>query len=78
MTVKELKKEQLTELKIRYYDEILKDTEDRCISYGEMANIDEIVSDEKIFNEYSGYVFTDDDFSPIEITYHIIDDESGE
>ena len=66
MTVKELKRQQLEELKIHYYDEILRDTENRSISYGEMADIDEIVSDEKIFNEYTGYVFTDEDFSPVE------------
>lgn len=65
MNVRELKKEQLQELKMHYYDEILRDNEDRSISYGEMANIDEIVSDERIFNEYSGYMFSDDDFSPV-------------
>ena len=66
MTVKELKRQQLEELKIRYYDEILRDTEDRSISYGEIADINEIITDEKIFHEYANYIFTDEDFSPVE------------
>ena len=66
MTVRELKRQQLEELKIHYYDEILQEQEGRSISYGEMASIDELVTDEKIFNEYNGYIFTDDDFSPVE------------
>ena len=66
MTVRELKRQQLEELKIHYYDEIIQDQEGRSISYGEMAEIDELVTDEKIFNEYSGYIFTDEDFSPVE------------
>lgn len=77
MNVRELKKEQLQELKMHYYDEILRDTEDRSISYDEMVNIDEIVSDERIFNEYSGYMFSDDDFSPVinEQPLFVINDE---
>ena len=66
MTVKQLNRQQLEELKIHYYDEILQDTEDRSISYGEMANINDLISDEKIFNEYNGYIFTEEDFSPVE------------
>lgn len=66
MTVKELKRSQLQELKIKYLDDLLNEQEGRCISYGEMADIDEIISDEKIFHEFSGYCFTDEDFSPVE------------
>lgn len=66
MTVKELKREQLQELKQKYYDEKLQEQENRSISYGEMANIDEIVTDDEIIKEFDGYMFTDDDFSPVE------------
>lgn len=76
MTVKELKRSQLQELKIHYYDEILMENEERSISYGEMADIDEIITDEKIFHEYSGYIFTDEDFSPVE--EDIQDDNNGD
>ena len=72
MTVKELKRQQLEELKIHYYDEIIQDQEGRSISYGEMAAIDELVTDEKIFREYEGYIFTEDDFSPVEEESEII------
>ena len=71
MTVRELKRQQLQELKIKYLDDLLQEQEGRSISYGEMASIDELVTDEKIFNEFAGYVFTDEDFSPVE------EEESG-
>lgn len=57
-TVFELTREELTEVKTRYYCE----TNDN-VSWGEIANIDEIVTDEEIFEEYSEYFFVDDDFS---------------
>lgn len=66
MTVKDLKRQQLQELKAKYYDDMLQDTEGRSISYGEIAEIDEIVTDKKIFQEFDGYYFTDEDFSPVE------------
>lgn len=66
MTVKDLKRQQLQELKAKYYDDMLQDTEGRSISYGEIADIDEIVTDKKIFQEFDGYCFTDEDFSPVE------------
>lgn len=66
MTVKELKRQQLQELKCKYYDDILIENEKRGISYGEMLEIDNIISDEKIFEEFAGYCFTDEDFSPVE------------
>lgn len=52
MTVKELKRQQLQELKQKYYDEKLQEQENRSISYGEMANIDEIVTDDEIIKKY--------------------------
>ena len=57
MGVKELSREQLIELKINYYC-----NNNENVSYGELANIDEIVTDEEIFEEYSATIFTEDDF----------------
>ena len=62
MTVKELSQEQLQQLKIRYLDELLQEEEGRNISYGEMANIDEIVSDKIIYDLYESTTFVDEDF----------------
>jgi len=56
-SVYDLTREELIELKERYYCE-----ENYNISYGELANIDEIVSDEEILSEYDGYAFSNDDF----------------
>ena len=63
MNVKELNRDQLNELKGRYLDEKLYEKENRGASYGELANADEIVSDETIFEEYECYYFSNDDFS---------------
>lgn len=57
MSVKELSREQLIELKAMFYAE-----NNNNVSWGELANVDELVSDETIFNEYSGTIFTNDDF----------------
>ena len=62
MTINELSKEQFTELKWRYLDEIYQEETNESISLGEIAEIDNIISDEEILNEYSNYVFSDDDF----------------
>lgn len=62
MNVKELNKEQLQQLKIRYLDDLLQEEEGRNISYGEMANIDEIVSDKIIYDLYESTTFVDEDF----------------
>ena len=61
MTVKELSREQLTELKQSYYCNEVREGE--CVSYGELAAIDELVSDEEVFDFYDGTYFVDDDFS---------------
>lgn len=57
MSVKELSREQLIELKTRFYIE-----NNESVSYGELANIDELVSDEEVFNEYDSITFCNDDF----------------
>ena len=62
MSVKELNREQLEQLKIQYLDNLLMEEEDRNISYGEMVNINDIVSDELIFDLYGHIMFTDEDF----------------
>lgn len=56
-SVKELPREQLIELKQTYYCEMHK-----SVSWGELAAVDELVSDEEIFAHYEGVCFTDDDF----------------
>ena len=64
MEMKDLTKGQLAELKIKYLDGLLKKKENRNISYGEMAFIDDIIADddEDFINEFSGYSFVNDDF----------------
>lgn len=64
MEMKDLTKGQLAELKIKYLDELLIKKENRNISYGEMAFIDDIIADddEDFINEFSGYSFVNDDF----------------
>ena len=57
MKVTELTKEQLTELKERYYMEYNKN-----VSYGELANINELVTDAEVFKEYEHVDFVEDDF----------------
>jgi len=56
-TVYQLSKDELTELKARHYTE----THD-SVSYGELSQIDDLVSDQEIKEAYSGIDFVDDDF----------------
>lgn len=61
MTIKELNREQLTAVKQNYY--IQKQAENGAgVSYGELATIDELVTDAEIFEEYAATIFTPDDF----------------
>lgn len=62
MTINELTKEQFTELKWRYLDDIYQRETNESISLGEILEIDNIISDEEILEEYSSYIFSDDDF----------------
>lgn len=62
MTINELSKEQFTELKWRYLDEIYQEETNENISLGEIININNIISDEEIINKYDNYTFSDDDF----------------
>lgn len=57
MNVKELNRNQLEELKQRYYTE-----KNGNASYGELANINELVTDEEVMKEYDNVDFVEDDF----------------
>ena len=59
MTVYELNRDQLAELKARYYAD--KTGED--LSYDEIADIDNLVSDAEIFRASEDIEFSPDDFS---------------
>lgn len=56
MRVRDLNREQLEELKQHYY------CESHNTSWDDLVNIDTLVSDEEIFNEYSMVEFCNDDF----------------
>lgn len=58
MKVEELTREQLTELKQNYYCNVL----DNNASYGELADIDNLVSDKEVFEYYNGTIFVEEDF----------------
>ena len=64
MKLEDLSKEQLQQLKVQYLDNLLMEEENRGISYGEIANIDSIISDnDKDFvNTYNMYSFCEEDF----------------
>lgn len=57
MSVKDLTREQLIELKQKYYTE-----RNENVSYGELADIDNLVSDNEIFEEYGYITFVEEDF----------------
>lgn len=57
MNIKELTREQLQQVKQHYYME-----NNESVSWGELADIDELVSDEEIFKEYGHITFVEEDF----------------
>ena len=59
LSVRQLDRDQLTKIKQAYY--ILKN-ESTGTSYGELAAINDLVSDAEIFTEYDGVIFYKDDF----------------
>ena len=62
MTIKELTREPLQQVKQNYYTK--KQAENGAgVSYGELAQIDELVTDAEIYREFEGVIFTPDDFS---------------
>lgn len=58
MTVKELNRDQLVQLKQDYLTK-----NDENVSYGELADANDLVDDETIFDEYGNTIFSSDDFS---------------
>ena len=58
MKVYDLNRDQLIELKQHYYIDHI----DENPSYGELAEIDDLVSDEEVYKEYAGTDFVVDDF----------------
>lgn len=62
MSVKDLTSEQLEQLKVQYLDNLLMEEENRNISYMEIATINDLVSNDLIYDLYSNYVFVEEDF----------------
>lgn len=61
MKVTELTRDELTELKTRYYSDLL-DQKGETPSYGELSAIDELVTDEEVYQEYADVDFVKEDF----------------
>ena len=61
MTVYELNRDQLTELKQRTVSDEIYNTKGRTASYDELANA-ESIPDEKVLEKYEGVEFSNDDF----------------
>ena len=61
MKVTELSRDELTELKTRYYSDLL-DQRGETPSYGELSAIDELVTDEEVYQEYADVDFVKEDF----------------
>lgn len=57
MTVKELSKDELSELKQNYLIE-----NGQQVSYGMLADVNSLVTDERMYEEYEGVDFVPDDF----------------
>ena len=62
MTIQELNREQLTQVKQAYYMRKLEE-QGQGVSYGELANINELVTDAEIFEAEAGTIFTSEDFT---------------
>lgn len=57
MELKNLSKEQIIQLKQRLYCE-----RNENVSYGELVDIDNLVSDDEVKNEYGDIMFVEEDF----------------
>lgn len=63
MTVYELNRDQFSELKEAFLAQHLVECGDEeFISYELLADADELIPDEAIFEAYEGVIFTEDDF----------------
>lgn len=61
MTVQDLNREQLQQVKVNYYTNDCNEP-DGPLSYGDILGIDNIVSDEEVYEAYAGVDFVKDDF----------------
>ena len=61
MTVQDLNREQLQQVKVNYYTNDCNEP-NGPLSYGEILDIDNIVSDEEVYEAYAGVDFVEDDF----------------
>lgn len=57
MKFKDLNREQIEQLKQRYYCD-----RNENVSYGELADIDELVTDKEVEEEFGDILFTEEDF----------------
>lgn len=63
MTVYELSRDQFAELKETFLEQHLVECGDEeFVSYELLADADELIPDEAIFEAYEGVIFTEDDF----------------
>ena len=62
MTIQELNREQLMQVKQNYYTQKQAEA-GQGVSYGELATIEELVTDAEIFVAYEGVNFVPDDFA---------------
>lgn len=61
MTVYELSHDQLQQVKVNYYMNDLGEP-NGPLSYGDLLNIDGIVSNDEVYDAYAGVDFTEEDF----------------
>lgn len=62
MTIRELTPEQLTQVKQNYYTQ-KQAKKGKGVSWGELAQINDLVSDAEIYEQFEGVSFVSDDFS---------------
>ena len=62
MKVTELSRDELIELKQRYLMEKRDEAHEDEPSYGELASVDELISDDEVFAEFDYIDFEKDDF----------------
>lgn len=60
--VQQLSRDCLIELKGRWYSDYIYETENRELYMSEIADVDTIVSDQRIFDEYKNTMFVPEDF----------------
>ena len=62
MNVHELNRDQLVELKQRFLCEMADPRIGETVSYGELNQADELVTDQEVFDYYAGTEFVEEDF----------------